>query len=269
MHDILMSIILGIIEGLTEFLPVSSTGHLLVSERLLGLPDNKWEAFTIVIQFGAILSVVAVYWRKFWNVLVGLPTSPQARRFAINVIVAFFPAAILGATVFKYLKEYLLQPSIAMPFIGACWLVGGVIILILERIAPKPRYLDGDNLPFSKALQIGFCQCLALIPGVSRSGATILGGEMLGVDRKAGAAFTFYLAVPTMFGATVYDLYKEWNTLSANDTTNIAVGVVVSFFVAYAVVKGFIAFVGKYGLKPFGWYRIATGAALLAWLAVK
>jgi undecaprenyl-diphosphatase len=269
MHDILMSIILGIIEGLTEFLPVSSTGHLLVSERLLGLPDNKWEAFTIVIQFGAILSVVAVYWRKFWNVLVGLPTSPQARRFAINVIVAFFPAAILGATVFKYLKEYLLQPSIAMPFIGACWLVGGVIILILERIAPKPRYLDGDNLPFSKALQIGFCQCLALIPGVSRSGATILGGEMLGVDRKAGAAFTFYLAVPTMFGATVYDLYKEWNTLSANDTTNIAVGFVVSFFVAYAVVKGFIAFVGKYGLKPFGWYRIATGAALLAWLAVK
>lgn len=269
MHDILMSIILGIIEGLTEFLPVSSTGHLLVGERLLGLPDNKWDVFTIVIQFGAILSVVAVYWRKFWDVLIGLPTSPQARQFAINVLVAFFPAAILGATVFKFLKEYLLQPSFAMPFIGACWLVGGVIILILERIAPKPRYTDGDNLPFAKALQIGFCQCLALIPGVSRSGATILGGEMLGVDRKAGAAFTFYLAVPTMFGATVYDLYKSWGELTATDTSNIAIGFVVSFIVAYVVVKGFIAFIGKYGLKPFGWYRIATGAALLAWLFAK
>jgi len=269
MHDIINAIILGIIEGLTEFLPVSSTGHLLVGENLLGLPDNKWEAFTIVIQFGAILSVVAVYWKKFWNVLIGLPTSPEARQFAINVLVAFIPAAILGATVFKYLKEYLLQPSIAMPFIGACWLIGGVIILILERLAPKPRFTDGDNLPFAKALQIGFCQCLSLIPGVSRSGATILGGEMLGVDRKAGAAFTFYLAVPTMFGATVYDLYKEWHTLSGGDTTNIAVGFVVSFVVAYFVVKTFIAFIGKYGLKPFGWYRIVTGAALLAWLFLK
>jgi undecaprenyl-diphosphatase len=266
MHDILMSVILGIIEGLTEFLPVSSTGHLLVGEHLLGLPDNRWEAFTIVIQFGAILSVVAVYWKKFWDVLIGLPTSPEARQFAINVLVAFLPAAILGATVFKYLKQYLLQPSFAMPFIGACWLIGGVIILVLERMAPKPRYTDGDNLPLKKAFQIGLCQCLAMIPGVSRSGATILGGEMLGVDRKAGAAFTFYLAVPTMFGATVYDLYKEWHTLSSNDTTNIAVGFVVSFIVAYVVVKGFIAFVGKYGLKPFGWYRIVTGAALLAFL---
>lgn len=266
MHDIINSILLGILEGLTEFLPVSSTGHLLVGERLLGLPDDKWEAFTIIIQLGAILSVVAVYWRKFWNVLVGLPSSAEARQFAINVIVAFLPAAILGATVFKYLKEYLLQPSFAMPVIGVTWILGGVLILILERMTPKARYLDGDNLPLKKAIQIGLCQCAALIPGVSRSGATILGGELLGVDRKAGAAFTFYLAVPTMLGATVYDLYKEWNTLSTGDTTNIVIGFVVSFLVAYAVVKGFIAFVGKYGLKPFGWYRIATGIALLGWL---
>jgi undecaprenyl-diphosphatase len=269
MNDILNSIILGIIEGLTEFLPVSSTGHLLVGEHLLGLPDNRWEAFTIVIQFGAILSVVAVYWKKFWGVLIGLPTSAEARQFAINVLVAFIPSAILGATVFKYLKTYLLQPSFALPFIGACWLIGGVIILILERVAPKPRYTDGDRLPLKKALQIGLCQCLSLIPGVSRSGATILGGEMLGVDRKAGAAFTFYLAVPTMFGATVYDLYKDWHTLTAADTTNIAVGFVVSFVVAYAVVKTFIAFVGKFGLGPFGWYRIVTGAALLAFVFAK
>ncbi len=269
MHDILNAVLLGIIEGLTEFLPVSSTGHLLVGESLLGLPDNKWEAFTIIIQFGAILSVVAVYWRKFWNVLVGLPSSAQSRQFAINVIVAFLPAAILGATVFKFLKEYLLQPSIAPMVIAVAWIVGGVLILVLERMAPKARYLDGDNLPFWKAIQIGFCQCAALIPGVSRSGATILGGELLGVDRKAGAAFTFYLAVPTMLGATVYELYKEWHTLSGSDTSNIVIGFVVSFIVAYFVVKGFIAFIGRYGLGPFGWYRIAAGLALLAWLFVK
>jgi undecaprenyl-diphosphatase len=269
MQDILNAIILGIIEGLTEFLPVSSTGHLLVGEKLLGLPDNRWETFTIVIQFGAILSVVAVYWRKFWDVLVGLPSSPEARQFATNVIVAFIPSMVFGATVYKYLKAYLLQPSFAMPVIGVSWLVGGIIILVLERMAPKPRYTDGDRLPLKKAFQIGLCQCLSLLPGVSRSGATILGGELLGVDRKAGAAFTFYLAVPTMLGATVYDLYKEWHSLSGADTTNIAVGFVVSFLVAYVVVKTFIAFVGKYGLKPFGWYRIVTGAALLAFLFVK
>jgi len=269
MHDIVISILLGIVEGLTEFLPVSSTGHLLVTERLLGLPDNQWEAFTIVIQFGAILSVVAVYWRKFWDVLVGLPTSREARQFAVNVLVAFIPAAILGATVFKYLKEYLLQPSFAMPVIATTWIVGGVLILVLERIAPKPRHLDGDHLPLSKALQIGLCQCISLLPGVSRSGATILGAELLGVDRKAAAAFTFYLAVPTMFGATVYDLYKEWHTMSFAGGTNIAIGFVVSFIVAYGVVKSFIAFIGRYGLKPFGWYRIASGLALIAYLLTR
>ncbi len=266
MHDLVNAVLLGIIEGLTEFLPVSSTGHLLVAERLLGLPDNHWEAFTIVIQLGAILSVVAVYWRKFWDVLIGLPSSPEARQFTINVVVAFIPSAIAGVALIKYINGYLLQPSFAMPVIAVSWLVGGVIILVLERIAPKPRCLDGDRLPLSKALQIGFCQCLAIIPGVSRSGATILGGEMLGVEKKAGAAFTFYLAVPTMFGATVFELYKKWDVVRSGAATEIAVGFVVSFLVAYVVVKTFIAFIGRYGLKPFGWYRIATGVALLAWL---
>jgi len=266
MQDIVNAVLLGIVEGLTEFLPVSSTGHLLVTERLLGLPDDKWEAFTIVIQFGAILSVVAVYWRKFWNVLVGLPTSRQARQFAINVIAAFIPAAVIGAAVIKYINGYLLQPSFAMPVIATSWTAGGIVILILERIAPKPRHLDGDRLPFWKAVQIGFCQCLAIIPGVSRSGASILGGEMLGVDRKAGAAFTFYLAVPTMFGATVFELYKKWQLINVTASTEIAIGFVVSFIVAYGVVKTFIAFVGRFGLAPFGWYRILTGLALFTWL---
>jgi undecaprenyl-diphosphatase len=269
MQDIVNAILLGIIEGLTEFLPVSSTGHLLVAEKLLGLPDNRWEAFTIVIQFGAILSVVAVYWHKFWTVLVGLPTSREARQFAVNVIAAFIPSAIFGAVLIKYINSYLLQPSFAMPVIAVSWIVGGILILILERIAPKPRHLDGDRLPFVKALQIGFCQVLAIIPGVSRSGATILGGELIGVDRKAGAAFTFYLAVPTMFGATVFELYKKWDLMSTAAGTEIAVGFVVSFLVAYVVVKTFIAFVGRFGLKPFGWYRIATGVALAAYLMTR
>jgi undecaprenyl-diphosphatase len=269
MSDILNAILLGIIEGLTEFLPVSSTGHLLVTEHLLGLPDNKWEAFTIVIQFGAILSVVAVYWRKFWNVLVGLPTSPEARQFAINVLVAFIPAAIFGALLIKVINGYLLQPTFALPVIATTWIAGGILILVLERIAPKPRHLDGDHLPLSKALQIGFCQVLAILPGVSRSGATILGAELLGVERKAAAAFTFYLAVPTMFGATVFELYKKWDLMSAAASTDIAIGFVVSFLVAYGVVKTFIAFVGRFGLKPFGWYRLASGAALVAYLVMR
>ena len=266
MHHILISILLGIVEGLTEFLPVSSTGHLIVSERLLGITGDDWEAFTIVIQFGAILSVVAVYWRKFWNVLVGLPTSPQARRFATNVIVAFIPAAVFGAALIKYINGYLLRPDFALPVIAASWIFGGILILIFERIAPKPRHLDGDDLPFMKALQIGFCQCLAILPGISRSGATILGGELLGVDRKAAAAFTFYLAVPTMFGASVFEMYKKWDAMTSANGTDIAVGFVVSFIVAYGVVKTFIAFVGRFGLKPFGWYRLATGVALIAYL---
>src|SRR5581483_978681 len=203
MHDTIIAVILGIVEGLTEFLPVSSTAHLLVGEKLLGINRDQWEAFTVVIQLGAVLSVVAVYWHKFWNVLIGLPTDPRARQFAVNVILAFLPSAILGAALIKFINGYLLDPSRALPVIAASWLIGGVIILLFEHIAPKPRYDDSDRLPLLKALQIGFCQCLAILPGVSRSGTTILGGELLGVERKTAAHFTFYLAVPTMLGASV------------------------------------------------------------------
>jgi undecaprenyl-diphosphatase len=269
MGDLLNALWLGIVEGLTEFLPVSSTGHLLVAERLLGLQQEHWEVFTIVIQLGAILAVVAVFWRKFWEVLIGLPSSGDARRFVINVLVAFLPAAIAGAVLIKFINETLLKPSIALPVIATTWILGGIIILIFERLAPRPRFLDGDRLPLSKALQIGFCQVLAIIPGVSRSGATILGAELLGVERKAATAFTFYLAVPTMFGATVFELYKYRAALTAADADKIAVGFVVSFIVAIFVVRGLIGFVGKYGLKPFGWYRIAAGLALIAFMALR
>ena len=265
MNDIFNAILLGILEGLTEFLPVSSTAHLLVAENILGLQKDDWEAFTVIIQFGAVLSVVAVYWTKFWGVLIGLPSDPKAQKFAINVIVAFLPAAVIGLLLIKFINAYLLDPARALPVIAVSWIAGGILILLFERIAPRPRY-EGDDLPLSKAFQIGLCQCVALLPGVSRSGATILGGELLGVERKTAAHFTFYLAVPTMLGASVVELYQQRAALSAANLTIIAVGFVVSFIVAYVVVKSFIDFVGRYGLKPFGWYRIATGVILAVML---
>jgi len=267
MGDIFNAVLLGIVEGLTEFLPVSSTAHLLIFQDLLGF-QPPGDVFTIVIQLGAILSVVAVYWGKFWRVLIGLPTSADARQFALGVIIAFLPAAVVGAALHGFIKDVLFAPAVAPYVIATTLILGGFIILIFEHLAPEPRLRDGDHLPLSKCLQIGVCQVLAIIPGVSRSGATILGGELLGVERKAAAEFTFYLAVPTMLGASVFDLYSNRNVLNFNAGVVIAVGFVVSFLVALVVVKTFIGFVGRYGLKPFGWYRIFAGAAILAILAV-
>jgi undecaprenyl-diphosphatase len=268
MHDLLTAVLLGIVEGLTEFLPVSSTAHLLIAERLLGLAGDKWEAFTIVIQLGAILAVVAAYWRKFTDVLVNLPRSKEAQRFTASVLIAFVPAAIAGALLIKKINAVLLNPELAMPVIAVTMTLGGILILVLERIAPKPRYTDGDRLPLAKSLQVGLCQVLAIVPGVSRSGATILGGELLGIERAAIAHFTFYLAVPTMFGATALQLYKKWSVLSDSDLSTIAIGFVISFIVAYGVVKTFIGFLSRYGLKPFGWYRVAVGLLLFIGLLV-
>jgi undecaprenyl-diphosphatase len=262
----LLVIFLGIIEGLTEFLPVSSTGHLLLTEHLLALSKENWEAFTVVIQFGAILAVVAVYWKKFWNVLITLPRVRASQQFVLNVVVAFLPSAIIGLALIKYINAYLLQPGFALPVIAVTWITGGIIILLFERIAPKPRFHDADRLPLIKALQIGLFQVISIIPGISRSGATILGAELIGVERKAAAAFTFYLAVPTMLGASALELYKKHDQLAQSDLANIALGFVVSFAVAYIVVRTFIAFVGRFGLKPFAWYRIALGLGVLAML---
>lgn len=267
MHDILMSIILGLVEGVTEFLPISSTAHLLVAERLLGLGDD-WEAFTVVIQLGAILAVVVFYFQTFWKALIGLPTSAEARRFALGIILALLPAVVAGLAMKKVLDRVLLNPATALPFIAACWIVGGLVILTLERIAPKPRWHEGDKLPLTKAFQIGCCQVLAIIPGVSRSGATILGGEMLGVERRAATLFTFYLAVPTMLGATILELHHKAGALSQHQGLNIFIGFVVSFVVAWFVIREFLQIVTKYGLSPFGWYRIAAGIALVAYLAI-
>jgi len=210
-----------------------------------------------------------VYWNKFWEVLIGLPSKASARQFVRNVVVAFLPSAILGVALIKVINNYLLDPQRALPVIAASWILGGLIILFFERIAPPPRYADSDTLPWTKALQIGVCQCLALLPGVSRSGATILGGEMLGVERATAAHFTFYLAVPTMLGASVFELYKQRSELTHSSLEIIAIGFVVSFLVAWIVVRGFIAFVSRFGLKPFGWYRVIVGLALFAFIATR
>jgi len=267
MHDIFTSIILGIVEGLTEFLPVSSTAHLLVSERILGLGD-EWETFTVVIQLGAVLAVVAIYFRLFWKAVITLPTSADSRRFALGIILALLPSVVAGLAMKKYLDQVLLNPATAMPFIAGCWIAGGIVILALERMAPAPRFHEGDRLPLLKAFQIGCCQILSIIPGVSRSGATILGGELLGVERKAATLFTFYLSVPTMMGATILELHKS-APLSRGQGLDIAIGFVVSFLVAWVVIRQFLAIVAKFGLAPFGWYRIAVGLCLAAWLVLR
>jgi undecaprenyl-diphosphatase len=267
MHDYLVSIILGIVEGITEFLPVSSTGHLLVTEKLLGLGDD-WETFTVVIQLGAILAVLVYYFGTFWKALVTVPSSADARRFALGLVLALLPSVLAGLALKKFLDAVLLNPAVAMPVIASTWLVGGIIILIFERIAPPPRWFEGDKLPLIKAFQIGCCQIFSIIPGVSRSGATILGGELLGVDRSAATMFTFYLAVPTMLGATILELHDKAATLTHGQSLDIAIGFAVSFLIAYAVIGRFLAVVKRYGLKPFGWYRVGAGLLLFAWTAL-
>jgi undecaprenyl-diphosphatase len=246
-------------------LPISSTGHLILAGELLNFQDNLGKVFDVVIQLGAILAVVVFSFGRLWKVLIGLPTDSGARRFALAVIVAFLPAAVIGALLHDFIKDVLFSPWV----VAISLIVGGVLILALERIAPRPRYKAVEGLPLTTALGIGFCQCLAMIPGVSRSGATILGGEMLGVDRRTATEFTFYLAIPTMLGATVLDLWKARHDLTTNGIGIIALGFVTAFIVAIPVVRGLIGFVGRFGLAPFGWYRIVVGLVAAVWLLMR
>lgn len=257
-HDAISALILGAIEGFTEFLPISSTGHLILAGDLLGFKDT---VFDVVIQLGAILAVVAFSFGRLWQVLVGLPSDPAARRFALAVILAFLPAAVLGALFHKYIKD-MFDPWV----VCVTLVLGGIVILVIERMSPRPRFRSIESIPMMTALGIGFCQAIAMIPGVSRAGATILGGELLGVDRRIATEFSFYLAIPTMLGATVFDLYKARDDLTTNGMGLIAIGFVMAFVVAIPVVKGLIGFVGRYGLTPFAWYRIIFGLGFGAWL---
>jgi len=253
-------VILGLVEGLTEFLPISSTGHLLLMDEILKFKGPPGHVFEIVIQLGAILAVVAVYFRRLWHVLVTALSDKSSRRFIYAVLIAFFPAMVVGFFAHDFIKAVLFNPVI----VAVSFIVGGFLILLIEKYAPKPETKSVETMPLKTALGIGAIQCLAMIPGVSRAGATIMGALMLKVERRAAAEFSFFLAIPTMAGATAYDLYKNWNNLTDGDALTIAVGFIVAFLAALFVVKTLIGFVGRHGFAPFAWYRIAAGALALA-----
>jgi undecaprenyl-diphosphatase len=253
--------IMGIVEGLTEFLPVSSTGHLILTGALLHFDDDKAKVFDIAIQTGAILAVILVYWQRIRSTIVSLPTDRQAQRFAINVVVAFFPAVVLGLLFGKVIKEHLFTPWV----VATTFILGGFVILWAEgRNHPPVRINSVDEMRWTDALKVGFMQCLALVPGTSRSGATIIGGMLLGLSRKAATEFSFYLAIPTLIGAGVYSLYKERASLGAADVPLFAVGFIFSFLSAWLCVRWLLRYISSHDFKPFAWYRIAFGLVVLA-----
>lgn len=266
MSDWLIAVLLGIIEGLTEFLPVSSTGHLILAGELVGFTDNSSIAFKIAIQLGAILAVLLVYWQRFWAVGTGLlKAQPGAIAFTRNILLGFVLALLIGVIAYDAIRAAMQTPEI----VAIALVVGGIIILVLERIVKNVRFHSVEDIPFGTALSIGLIQCTAMLPGVSRSGATIMGGLMMGVERKTAAEFSFFLAVPTMMAATAYALWKDRALLSADDLDMIAIGFTAAFVVAVIVVKAFVALVGRYGFAPFAYYRIIVGSAALLWLAMR
>jgi undecaprenyl-diphosphatase len=266
MPVLILVIILGIVEGVTEYLPVSSTGHLILATELLGFDADAWAVFNIAIQPGAILAVVVLYWRTFRDVIVGLfHRSPSAIAFVRNIALAFLPAAVLGVALGDHI-EMLLGNAVVVAW---ALIIGGIAILVVERFA-RPKDCGGvAAVSMWQSAMIGLVQCLAMIPGVSRSGATILGAMSFGVDRKTAAEFSFFLAVPTLTGATALQLFKHWDDIPTGQFAWIGLGSLVSFIVAVIVVKAFMAIVTRYGFAPFAWYRIVVGAAALAWLGMR
>ena len=266
MDPIVTAILLGIVEGVTEFIPVSSTGHLILATEIFGYDAKAWSAFNVIIQLGAILAVVVQYWRTFWAVGMGLlKLRAESLAFVRNILLAFLPSAVLGLLLKDYIDIMLGSPMI----VGWALIAGGVAILAIERWA-KPGPASGvAQLPARQALGVGLFQCIAMIPGVSRSGATIMGALAMGIERRTAAEFSFFLAIPTMLGATTLELWDNHAELMAGTGpvgwTEIAVGFTVSFVVALAVIKAFVAFVSRSGFAPFAWYRIVAGA-LAVWL---
>ena len=261
----MIALLLGFIEGLTEFLPVSSTGHLILAGELVGFTDNSSVAFKIAIQLGAILAVLLVYWRRFWTVGTGLlKREAGAVAFTRNILLGFAPALVIGVVAYDAIRAAMQTPEI----VAIALIVGGILILVLERVVKTVRFHAVEEIPFGTALSIGLVQCTAMLPGVSRSGATIMGGLMMGVERKTAAEFSFFLAVPTMMAATVYALWKDRALLNADDLGMIGIGFTMAFLVAVVVVKAFVAIVGRYGFAPFAYYRIIAGTAALIWLTM-
>jgi undecaprenyl-diphosphatase len=258
------ALLLGTVEGLTEFIPVSSTGHLLLLSHFLGF-ETSGKTFEVLIQLGAILAILSVYAARLLNVVVRLPSDPSARRFVIGVLVAFLPAAVIGAFAHGFIKSVLFESPAT---ICVALIVGGVILLALDRRKVEPRHTDAMNYPIGLCLAIGFCQVLAMVPGVSRSGATIGGALLLGCDKRSAAEFSFFLAMPTMAGAFAYDLYKNRNLITVDDAVLIGVGFVAAFIAAVIVVRVLLDFVSRRGFAPFAWWRIAVGIVGLAALAM-
>ena len=277
--DIINAIILGIIEGLTEFIPVSSTGHLILAGELLGF-HNDGKVFEIAIQLGAILAVCWKYKEKLWDIAVYLPRhsereaeesqsdlseqssfemTKRARQFVLNIVIAFLPAAVIGVLAHSYIKEVLFDPLV----VSVALIVGGVIILWIENLNLKPKIRETEEMPWATALKIGFFQTLAMIPGVSRSGATIMGSLLMGVERRAATEFSFFLAIPTMLGATIYDMYKNWHFLNSDSLLIIAIGFITAFLAALMVVSKVVDFISTHGFKSFAYYRIAIGLVML------
>jgi len=252
--------IMGIVEGLTEFLPISSTGHLILTGSLLGLTDAKSKVFDIAIQSGAILAVFIVYWARLREALTGIGHSEKQRRFVANVFIGFLPAALVGLTVYKMIKAHLFNA----PVVAGAFIVGALIILWAEKRAqPVPRVQSVDDMSPLDALKVGLVQCLGMIPGTSRSGATIIGGMLLGLSRKAATDFSFFLAIPTLVAAGGYSMWKERHALSMADAPMFIVGFVVSFLAAWACVRWLLRYVSSHTFVPFAWYRIAFGIVVL------
>jgi len=258
------AVVMGIVEGLTEFLPISSTGHLILAGALLGFDDEKAKVFDIAIQTGAIFAVIIVYWQKIRSTVMALPSDRQAQRFALNVLIAFVPAVLLGLLFGKAIKAHLFTPVV----VASTFILGGFVILWAERrqlqAATAPRILEVEAMTPLDALKVGLVQCLAMIPGTSRSGATIIGGMLLGLSRKAATDFSFYLAIPTLIGAGVYSLYKERALLSMADVPLFGVGLLVSFVSAWLCIRWLLGFIASHSFNGFAYYRIAFGLVVLA-----
>lgn len=264
---LLKAALMGIVEGLTEFLPISSTGHLILTGTLLGMHDEQGKVFEVAIQTGAIFAVILVYWQKIRGTLLGLGREPQANRLFSNVLIAFAPAVVLGLLFGKYIKAHLFNP----PVVATAFIIGGILIWLVERRpqAQNPdsgRIVSADDLGPWDALKVGLVQCLAMIPGTSRSGATIIGGMMLGLSRKAATDFSFFLAIPTLIGAGAYDLYKNRALMTADYMPVLAVGLLLSFISAYFCVRWLLRYISSHTFTIFAWYRIAFGIiVLLTW----
>ena len=265
MLDIIKAVILGIVEGFTEYLPVSSTGHLLLVEHFFGFGDETFgKSFAILIQFGAVLALLSIYFMRLWNVAIALPYDPKARRFVFGVLLAFLPAAVLGAALHGFIKSVLFNPWI----VCTMFIVGGFVLLWVDRLPLKPRHHDAMTFSLPACLGIGFCQCLAMIPGVSRSGATIVAAMLFGADRRSATEFSFFLAMPTMLGAFVYELHKNWAQMGHSNWVIVAVGFVVSFIAGWWVVKRLLDYVSQHSFGLFVWWRVVVGAIGLIGLAI-